>query len=173
MCFQKYLFETCNCYDITLPTTPKVQYSFIKNASVTSTQIDCMVNTRRFFYNEGDLARRCYIKCPVECNEIKYDLRVTSSKYPTHWYYQLLINNTYFSDVINKYFDFVIPTPPPKINYINDYEGLKNSIAKANIYYEDLSIVMIEEVNNFFKLIFFSSKKYSFIWLNSEPSNGD
>jgi hypothetical protein len=142
MCFQKYLYENCGCYDITLPMTPKNQATYINNACSTGAQLKCMKAKQSYFYSQSDLFGPCYSKCPIECEQIKYDLKVTQSVYPTEWYADLLSNSTVFNEVINKYFNTLNKT---NISYQSQYASLKNSVAMVNVYYEDLSYVMIDE----------------------------
>jgi hypothetical protein len=84
----------------------------------------------------------CYQNCPVECTEIRYDLTVSASTYPTEWYAQILTNNTKFNSVINAYFTLV---NIPFINYTDNFLELKNSIACVNVYYEDLRYTEIDD----------------------------
>ncbi len=124
------------------PQTPAVSGIYIQNACVNLTQLDCMDNLESSFYDDASLIGDCYQKCPIECTEVKYDLTISSSTYPTEWYAKVLTNNTKFNTLINKYFDLV---NVPFINYTNDYAGLKNSILRVNIFYEDLRYTLVED----------------------------
>jgi hypothetical protein len=161
LCFQKYLFQTCGrfkrsinnqsyvifiiifvqgCYDVTLPRTPAVADRYIKNACVKVDQIECVRATEDVFYDDRGLVGDCYAKCPTECTEIKYDLTMSSGSFPTEWYASVLTNNSNFNEVINLYFAFKNVS---FINYTNNLSELKNSIARLNVYYEDLRYVEI------------------------------
>jgi amiloride-sensitive sodium channel subunit delta len=142
MCFMKYLYENCKCYDIKVPLTPKNQDRYLERACVRGNEVDCMREKQRRFYSNAELFGPCYAKCPIECERIKYDLRVHTSTYPTEWYAELLNNSTAFNETINLYFDSINMT---QISYAGNYEGLRSSVARINVYYEDLSYVSINE----------------------------
>jgi hypothetical protein len=142
LCFQNYLFQTCGCYDLTLPRSPQVSQLYVKYACVNSSQISCELNAQSTFFNNPSLIGNCYNNCPIECTEIKYDLAVSSSSYPTEWYANVLTNNTKFNTVINAYF---ASEHVPLINYSNNFFELKNAIARINVYYEDLRYTEIDD----------------------------
>jgi hypothetical protein len=142
MCFMKYVYENCGCYDITVPLTPKLQDTYLKNACISGEQLNCLNRKQNYFYSEVELFGPCYKKCPIECDYVKYDLKVTQATYPTEWYAEFLNNSTYFNEVINMYFSTLNATP---LSYKGNYTGLRNSVARVNVYYEDLSYVVISE----------------------------
>jgi hypothetical protein len=63
-----------------------------------------MEDTESKFYEESSLIGECYNKCPVECVEVKYDLTVSASSFPTEWYADVLTNNSQFNVVTNMFF---------------------------------------------------------------------
>jgi hypothetical protein len=142
MCFQKYLYENCKCYDITIPLTPKHQDRYLAGACVRGSDLKCMREKQRGFYSTAELFGPCYAKCPIECEHLSYDLRTHTSRYPTRWFADLLTNSTVFNEVINKYFSEFNKT---YISYVGDYDGLRGSLARVNVYYEDLSYVSVIE----------------------------
>jgi hypothetical protein len=142
LCFQKYLFKNCGCYDLTLPRSPKVSQVYARNACVSTSQINCENKFGKTFYNDPSLIGGCYDSCPMECTEIMYDLTVSSSSYPTEWYASVLANNSNFNTVINT---FSSQRNASLINYSNDFAELKNAIARVNVYYEDLRFTEVNE----------------------------
>jgi hypothetical protein len=141
-CFQKYLFEQCSCYDVTLPRSPFVTDLYLRTACVKRASIDCLNTAQQKFYSDSSLSGECYHKCPVECEEVKFDLTISTSSYPTEWYAHVLANNSKFNEVINMYFDAI---NLPHVNYTDDFVGLKKTIARVNIYYEDLRYTEVIE----------------------------
>lgn len=127
---------------MSLPQTPAVTNKYIQNACVSESQIACLRNTEASFYNNASLVGECYKNCPIECTELKYDLTISTSTYPTEWYAQVLTNNSRFNSIINAYFAMVNVT---FINYTNDYLALKNSVARINVYYEDLRYLQVDD----------------------------
>jgi hypothetical protein len=133
-------FFFIDCYDITLPRTPAVTDTYAHHSCTNHSQIKCLRASEDGFYNDRQRIGDCYAKCPSECTEIKYDLTMSSSSYPTEWYAKVLTNNSNFNKVINQFF---AAKNVSLINYSNDFNELKNSIARLNVYYEDLRYVDI------------------------------
>ena len=73
---------------------------------------------------------------------MNYDLRVSTSSYPTEWFSRVLVNNSRFNELINAYFDELNLT---RVNYNNKFAELKDSIARVNVYYEDLAYTQVSE----------------------------
>jgi hypothetical protein len=143
MCYQMNLFKTCGCLDITLPKSRSLLEYYSNYSCTAFSQIECMTNFETGFYNDSSKLGVCYEKCPNECSEIRYDLYPSSSSYPTVWYANLLNNNPEFNRFINRYFQDI---NVPFFNYSGRYQDLKDSIAKVNIFYEDLSYTQIDQV---------------------------
>jgi hypothetical protein len=101
-----------------------------------------MDETELAFYSNASLVGKCYKSCPLECTEVNYDLTISSSTFPTEWYAEILARNQRFNWTINAYF---AAKNISFINYLNDYEGLKNSIARVNVFYKDLRYTLVEE----------------------------
>jgi hypothetical protein len=142
MCFQKYLFEQCGCYDITIPFTPKNQATYIANACISGTQLKCKSTKEYYFYSQYSLFGECYDKCPIECEQVSYNLKISTSTYPTEWYAAVLASATNFNTVINRYFNGY---GKQNITYVGNYSELKNSIAKINVFYDDLAFGQVDE----------------------------
>jgi hypothetical protein len=142
MCFQKYLYEQCGCYDITVPFTPKNKQTYVSKACISGVQLNCKSEKQRYFYSEQSLFGDCYANCPIECEQIKYDLKISSSSYPTQWYAAQLATDQRFNTVVNRYFN---QYGKENITYVGNFSDLKNAVAKLNVYYDDLSYTKIDE----------------------------
>ncbi len=125
-----------------MPQTPAVTEKYAQKACANVSEIACLENTESLFYEDADLVGECYIMCPVECVEIKYDMTVSASSFPTEWHAGVLTRNAKFNKLINMYFDWINLTT---INYTNDYASLKNAVARVNVYYEDLRYTVVDE----------------------------
>jgi hypothetical protein len=132
------------CYDVSLPQTPSVTDKYIKYACVSEQNINCLRKTESIFYSNSSQIGECYNKCPLECSVVRYDFTISSSLFPTVWYASILANDSSFNKVINKYFDQSINNFIT-MNYTNNYAGLRDSIARINVFYEDLQFVQVDE----------------------------
>lgn len=137
MCYQLYLWEQCTCLDVTLPKSQSLADVYALRACANQSQLICSLRTERDFYSRSDLSGKCYEKCPIECQEIKYEYLVSSAQYPTEWYAQKLIKRTEFNQVINRHLN-------KSLNY-SDYEKLARSVAKVNVFYDELSYTQIQD----------------------------
>jgi hypothetical protein len=142
MCYQKYLYSQCGCYDITIPFTPKKLSTYLENACTKSSEIECLRNRLHLFYNNENLFGPCYVKCPIECDHIEYQLEIFTSTYPTEWYANVLATNPKFNKIINRYFDVYNKT---SISYVGNFASLRNAVARVNVFYRDLSFIQIDE----------------------------
>jgi hypothetical protein len=115
---------------------------YLEYACVNVSQISCKTSAQSTFYKSSQLIGACYDHCPVECTEVQYDLTVSTSSYPTEWYAQVLTNNTKFNVVINTY---LANSNVSLINYTNNFNELKNAIARVNVFYEDLRYTEIDD----------------------------
>ena len=70
LCFQKYLFETCSCYDITLPKANHLYEYYASKACKNVTQFKCLNQVKLDFYFNESLVGECYNKCPMECSKV-------------------------------------------------------------------------------------------------------
>jgi hypothetical protein len=129
-----------------------VDDTYIEHACVNPSQINCMRSYESSFYEDPSLVGKCYKNCPIECTRVDYDLSLSFGSFPTLWYSKVLTNNSKFNNVINAYFEDVNIS---FINYTNNFNELKNSIARVNVYYEDLRFIRIEDnpAMNFVTLI--------------------
>jgi hypothetical protein len=141
-CFQKHVWEKCQCYDITLPHTPKKQDLYAANACANATQINCFNTQTQVFYHNPDLYGLCYTDCPYECYHVDFDLRINTVTYPTQYFANLLARSSSFNAVVNRY---VNANGHANISYIGNFSELRDSIAKIQIYYDDLSYYQIDE----------------------------
>lgn len=132
---------------------------YAENACVNTSQIDCYSDAEQLFYSSSNLTGVCYVshwslsikfmtnwtikkeKCPIECNEVRYELKTSLSTYPSEWYASLLMKNRDFNSLINMFFQ---PIGVPYINYSN-YDTLVKTIARVNLFYEDMSYTQMDE----------------------------
>ena len=101
-CYQKYIFKSCECYDIDMPS---LNESLSCNISIAS---ECGFKNFILFH-ENNLGSDCFKECPEECESITYDLELFHSRFPSYFYYQLMLDDHNLDKNIFSY-DFVKST---------------------------------------------------------------
>lgn len=124
LCIQEYFFQSCNCSIISKPILNK------NNICSSPKELECILYANIKFNNES-LIKDCYDNCPQECETISYDLTTSYADYPSPFYAELIMN---FQQDRNKTVTF------------SNITQLKESSLAVNIYFEDLSYTLIEEV---------------------------
>lgn len=113
MCLQMYIYKECNCYDLSLPKSRSIYDSIVSSGCDSDVDIECVLDRKESFYS-GDEIRECYSMCPIECQEVQYDMTLSQAAFPSKWYRDQLVED-YFS------------------SYQNNTDTLKDSIARVNI----------------------------------------
>lgn len=139
LCFQMYLYEQCKCYDIRMPRSPAMSSIYMARSCSSVDEIKCSTDRQNKFYQSQQLMGYCLEKCPIECTEVRYDLQVSTSSYPSQWYANLLINDYKFYQFVNSGLNESF------VNYTN-FESISRVLVKLNMFYEDLSYMQIDEV---------------------------
>jgi hypothetical protein len=112
MCLQKFIMENCNCTDFTLP-------NYLFNQTNTGCRslnelICSSYSEAEFFYTNA--INQCVQNCPDKCTFTRYNTKISTSKYPSHWFVksqnisisQEEYNN--FVAVVNIFFDDMLYT---------------------------------------------------------------
>ena len=97
---------------------------FDSGPCVSKKQVDC-VDYQYDFFKSSEIDDECVGQCPLECESIDYGLTISSSSYPTKFYFEF-------------YKDY--------LNYTNDFDELKSSLYKINIFYPNLGYSKLEEM---------------------------
>jgi hypothetical protein len=98
LCQQDYIRRACNCLYNKLPTdieTLKIIFArketqlnipedFANGTICLYNQLQCASNASINFH-KSEYLRKCYQKCPTECNKIDFVHQISISKYPTEW----------------------------------------------------------------------------------------
>ena len=105
MCFQKYLFQTCGCFDKTVPKHPNLTDYYVYHVCYHELELKCQVNVSDNFFTDPNLSGSCYDLCPIECTENSFELISSYSQYPTYWYANMLNKNAFFNKLIVYLFD--------------------------------------------------------------------
>ena len=137
MCTQLFINKSCGCYDYSLPYVSDfgVEKSKI-NGCYSIDDFDCLENKmNELFHN---FVKECDIHCPVQCNQIIYDKKISVANYPTEWYAKKLLEDRgktlqNISRENNLTYD------------IFDYSYMKKTFVKVNIFYDDLVYTSITE----------------------------
>ena len=124
ICYQKQVAIKCDCqtnyYDLVYDT--KMRICLFEN----STERDgpCMTNIWDDIAFKSSILSEC--DCPLECERNGYKYRSSSAQYPTLSYSKYLRSK---SNLLNN----------------TDYDELRKSVARVNIYYENMKQTIITE----------------------------
>jgi hypothetical protein len=124
-CYQYYSLQICNCTDYILDPRLNDKMCF------TDEEFNCVFDFYYFVFSQGDfLPKYCYPFCPLECESIKISTSISSSRYPTNEYFELIKQDPQLKNTLFKH---------------SNWSYVKQSILKVNIYYETLSYTLISE----------------------------
>ena len=101
-CLQKYISDSCKCYDMSLPR----YYKNILNGCRYSADKYCSLISDRYFFQSNE-AEKCMKKCPVRCTNFIYDKTISFSKYPSEWYLNNYVNDSLMKGNYSKFFSLV------------------------------------------------------------------
>ena len=90
LCVQQQYISTCNCTQLTYP--PVALNSTVRACTIFTDNI-CGRSVLRIIQQPGVVAN-CNTKCPLECNQIEYEINSFQARYPTDFYIQYLYNKT-------------------------------------------------------------------------------
>ncbi|CAF0900901.1 unnamed protein product [Brachionus calyciflorus] len=127
ICIQNlHIIPGCGCSDPSVPITDKSQ-----TICSTLDKLKC-VDSIRAKFDSSDLSLNCSQLCPNECDRIIYETSVSSSNYPTYYYYNIVSKQ---SNVENKFNSFSNVT----------YNLFKESVLMVNVFYDELGYTTIIE----------------------------
>lgn len=124
-CAQKYINENCKC-----DSNFFQKLNLEDNLCLDNEKLKCALDAVTSFYN-NDVEKSCSQYCPLECNSQKFQISTSYAQFPIDQYARELMNNSLI-----------------KSRYLNKsitIENIKNSVLALNIYYDDLSYVIISE----------------------------
>jgi hypothetical protein len=125
VCWQQYVINACNCSDIAAP-----RYDNTRPCNESEVNF-CGYQHLILFYGTN-LSSVCFDPCPAECNSIQYNLRVSQGNYPSLFYADLLVR---FGNLY-----------PNAMRNFSTYDQIKETVALVNVYYDDISYTVIDEV---------------------------
>ena len=133
ICYQTKIVQDCNCTD------PKFSYHVNENETktieylkpcATTEQIKCLIESIKD-YHINSISEECSNYCKLECNAIFYSHSSSSASYPSKSYAKKLALEKKILKQLSK--------------NASDFELLKYSILKLNVFYEDMSFQFIGE----------------------------
>ena len=83
------------------------------------------------YFNSKE-TENCYSNCPDDCEEPNYGLQVTTAKYPSKWYANILKNSVLINNTIGP-------------EYLSDYLLLQQSTLMINVFYDEMHYDIIED----------------------------
>lgn len=82
MCLQKFIMDNCNCTDFTLP---KYLLNQTNTGCRSLNELICSSYSEgEFFYTNA--INQCVQNCPDKCTFTRYNTKISTSKYPNHWF---------------------------------------------------------------------------------------
>ncbi len=137
LCLQRdFINLQCNCSDPSL-----APFNVTIPVCNTTPLLNCSKNVRDQFDNVNDIDEACAKYCPNPCNEYNYELSTSISDYPTDYYFEILKNSTELYSKFKTYLNEINKTN------LNEIESIvSNSILKVNVFYGDLSYVLISDI---------------------------
>ena len=136
LCLQKdYINVKCNCSEPSLAP-------FNESTRICDTipLLNCSKSVRDQFDSEIDIDDACSKYCPTPCKKEIFNLDTSIADYPTDYYFQILKKSTKIQSKFKSYLKKVNKTS------LNDIEPtVLNSILKVNLFYNDLSYVLIAD----------------------------
>jgi hypothetical protein len=127
LCFQRYLINSCGCYDVT-----SISFNNNNSSACNITQIlECGHLAFVNFY-KSPMAVSCFQECPQECTLVEYNLALSQSDFPTPFYADLLMqyDRLYNNDKKN----------------FTSYQQVKQSVISVDIFFSELAYTSIDEV---------------------------
>lgn len=123
LCLQEIIISSCSCYDL--------NYLKLDDSTpcLTMTQFMCASKMYASFRNKN-LDEECLRKCPLECDSMSFNTRLSSSTFPTKYLFDALGNvlfqNASFDDVKKRVLELKIYYS--KLSYLSLTESPKTSI---------------------------------------------
>ena len=137
ICFQKYLGDLCGCQSSYFN---EVFYSEMRLCSISLSNMTNNVDDYKCYqkawskFSDGSSRQMINCDCPLGCEETGYTYSVSSAEFPTKNYAQYLLNH----NIIKKRFLNVNKS-------LIVFDDLKQSIARVQIFYNELIETLIEE----------------------------
>jgi hypothetical protein len=125
LCYQKQLNLKCKCSDTSIEV---LSHSLKPCTSVE--ELNCSNNFNVEFY-KNDVEAQCKSECPLECDKVSYMTNIFTSDFPSPYYAKLLQKQPWFQS---------------KLERNMSWNEIKHTLASLNIFYEDMSYILISEV---------------------------
>ena len=123
LCYQDKLLSKCGCLDITTPTINGAFYC------ANDTDVACLQEFKNSYFTTTDTQSLC--QCPQQCKIIKYDLKLSTFKYPTYAYMYNMATNNNTSEKLPLYYK-------PNLSSTELMKYAKKSVLKLVINYDNL-----------------------------------
>ena len=132
---QIFIIKSCACFFLKYPLKIDSNYT----SCVSLNELECVKNSTSYFY-ENNQDTVCFTKCPLQCSEIKYNLKTNQAVFPNTWYAKSLLNNSRFLDfIVNNSGPGEPPLPMPTL------PSLRQTLLMINIYYDEMIYTSIAE----------------------------
>ena len=132
LCYQTKIVRDCGCTDpkFTYPAQNETNTIPYVKPCKTNEQQKCLTESIKE-YQSDSISEECSTYCKLECNSIYYSHSSSSASYPTRSYAKILSLESKIMKQLSK--------------NASNFELLKYSILKLNVFYEDMSYIRITE----------------------------
>ena len=127
LCLQMDIYDNCQCYYLQYPKVPNTD---VKPCLNTTELLCASIEYKKFI--EQNIQKYSKV-CPLECNEILFDMTLSSADYPSPNWYEIQKKNI---DFLNKHFK----------NKSITFERVKKKTMSVNIFYPHLKFTSIIEL---------------------------
>lgn len=138
LCLQRdFIVKQCLCSDPML-------FQYDPNAVMckTNASLSCVKSVKDKFDSQK-ISDKCSSYCPTPCDTIKYNTILSSSNYPTDYYFNILAAS---NDIKAKYKAFL---DSKGTNNLSAYQSVvHSSILKVNVFYDDLYYINIQDTQS-------------------------
>jgi hypothetical protein len=126
LCYQTVMKDNCNCTD------PVYNSFYDLNFCKSNKEWDCLNRVYTDFITDNGTSAFCEPFCPLECNQTRFYISLSSSRLNMDFYSKTIDENALYYGIKNE-------------NETLSLEEKMNSIIKFNIYYESLSYTITTE----------------------------
>lgn len=124
LCYQMLTIEKCGCYDLYYPRLNGSRPCYLNEK-----EYECLVSSYLDFFDR-DNRENCSGQCPLECESISYETKISHSDFPSRAYAKKLLKSIK-----------IFANENSKI----DYNILRENVLNIKIYFEDLKYTLISE----------------------------
>ena len=134
ICLQyEFIIKECNCSDPSVPTNLS---DSTENFCNTIVDVKCILTVRNRF-DETSISSICAKYCPAECEKMRFTYQLSTSDYPTNYYYDMIKNQPSLKSKFERPRTSIFQSVE-RSNEIS-LDSFRESVLMLNVYYGDLA----------------------------------